>query len=141
MKENKPFYRFYEYTLPNDWKVLAGKTDADNDQLSVKLAKPNDLWFHVRGTPGSHVILRCKPGEEPNRKIIKQAAAIAAYHSKARSGGLVAVSCTKARYVTKSKSAKAGTVVIRKETVLKVRPAVPQELATCHVKKSQDETS
>ena len=114
----------YEYDLPGDWKVLAGKSDADNDFLSLKAANPDDFWFHVRGMPGSHVILRGKPHEEPDREILKRAAAIAAYHSKARKGGIVAVSCTKARYVTKPEGAQPGTVRIRKESVLKVRPGL-----------------
>jgi predicted ribosome quality control (RQC) complex YloA/Tae2 family protein len=116
----------FEYVLQGDWIVLAGKTDADNDRLSLKVAKPNDWWFHVRGMPGSHVILRAKPDEEPDRDTLKKAAAIAAYHSKARSGGVVAVSCTQARYVTKPKGVKPGTVSIRKETVLKIRPEIPE---------------
>jgi len=116
----------FEYVLPGDWVVLAGKTDADNDRLSLKVAKPNDWWFHVRGMPGSHVILRAKPDEEPDRDTLKKAAAIAAYHSKARNGGVVAVSCAQARYVTKPKGAKPGTVSIRKDIVLKVRPEIPR---------------
>lgn len=116
----------FEYVLPGDWSVLAGKTDADNDRLSLKIAKSDDWWFHVRGMPGSHVILRAKPNEEPERETLKKAAAIAAYHSKARHGGMVAVSCTQARFVTKPKGAKPGTVTIRKESVLKVRPAIPE---------------
>jgi predicted ribosome quality control (RQC) complex YloA/Tae2 family protein len=67
-------------------------------------------------------------GEEPDRETLKRAAAIAAYHSKARRAGLVAVSCTRARYITKPRNAKAGTVQIRKEVVLKVRPAAGEEL-------------
>ena len=114
-----------EYALPGDWIVLAGKTDADNDRLSLKVAAPNDWWFHVRGMPGSHVILRAKEGEEPDRETLKAAAAIAAYHSKARNGGVTAVSCTRARYVSKPKGAKPGTVSIRKEIVLSVRPSIP----------------
>ena len=119
--------QIFEYILPGDWLVLAGKTDADNDRLSLKIAKSDDWWFHVRGMPGSHVVLRAKPGEEPDKDILEAAAAIAAYHSKARNGGVVAVSCTQARYVTKPKGAKPGTVSIRKERVLKVRPALPKE--------------
>jgi predicted ribosome quality control (RQC) complex YloA/Tae2 family protein len=106
--------------------VLAGRTDDDNDQLSLRMAAPNDWWFHVKGLPGSHVLLRVPSGQEPDRRILKQAAAIAAYHSKARQGGVVPVSATRARYVTKPRGAKSGTVQIRKEIVLKVRPALPQ---------------
>jgi len=121
--EKKP--RTYEYELPEGWIVLVGKTDIDNDLLSLKTAAPNDWWFHVRGMPGSHVLLRAKPNEKPSREILKQAAQIAVYHSKAAGGGVTAVSCTQAQFVTKPKGAKPGTVQIRKETVLKVRPALP----------------
>jgi predicted ribosome quality control (RQC) complex YloA/Tae2 family protein len=120
-----------EYELPGDWRVLAGRTDAANDYLSLKLARPGDLWFHIRGMPGSHVILRVPSGEGevPGRATQELAAAIAAYHSKARSGGTVAVSCTEARHVSKPRGAKPGTVTIRKETVLKVRPLSEAALA------------
>lgn len=115
-----------EYQLPGGWIVLAGKTDEDNDRLSIKIARANDWWFHARGVPGSHVILKVEPGRpEPDRETIKTAAAVAAYHSKARGGGVVPVSATLAQNVTKPRGAKPGTVEIRKETVIKVRPALP----------------
>ena len=100
--------------------------DADNDRLSLQFARPDDWWFHVRGMPGSHVILQGKAGAKPDREILEQAAAIAAYHSKARTGGVVPVSATRARYVTKPKGAKPGTVHMCKEVVFKVRPGLPQ---------------
>jgi len=117
--------RLYEYHLPGGWIVLAGRTEADNDRLSLKLARANDWWFHVRGMSGSHVVLRARDDDEPDRETLRAAASIAAYHSKARRGGTVPVSCTRAKYVTKPRGAKAGTVQIRKETVLKVRPGIP----------------
>jgi predicted ribosome quality control (RQC) complex YloA/Tae2 family protein len=122
--------RLLRYTLPGDWKVLAGRTDVDNDRLSLHIAKPNDWWFHVRGMPGSHVLLLARPGDDPDRTTLKRAAAIAAYHSKARTAGVVAVSCTRARYVTKPRGAQPGTVEIRKEVILKVRPQAPQVTAS-----------
>ncbi len=118
--------KLYEYELPGGWVVWAGRGDQDNDILSLKLAKPNDWWFHVRGIPGSHVILRVPQGREPDNATIKAAAAIAAFHSKKREAKQVGVSATRARFVTKPRGAKAGTVEIRKEKVLKVRPAVPE---------------
>ncbi len=116
----------HEYLLEGGWTVWAGKNDADNDRLSLKIARSDDWWFHVRGMPGSHVLLRVEPGQEPDRETLKRAAAVAAYHSKARTGGVVAVTGTLARYVTKPRGAKPGTVAIRKETLFKVRPAVPE---------------
>lgn len=118
--------RVYRYVLPDGWEILAGKTDGDNDRLTFKMAHPDDWWFHVRGTAGSHVILRYRPDVKADSKIFKRAAAVAAYHSKAREGGVVAVSCTRARYVRKPRDAKSGTVHIRKEKVYKVRPALPE---------------
>ena len=118
--------KVYEYPLAEGWVVLAGKTDLDNDLLSLRTAGPNDWWFHGRGMPGSHVLLVGNRDEEPGNVLLRQAAAIAAYHSKARDGGTVAVSATRARYVSKPRGAKTGTVTIRKEIVLKVRPGIPK---------------
>ncbi len=128
IKEYKPApVRVWEYIIDGKWTVLAGKTDADNDRLSLKEARPNDWWFHVRGMPGSHVLLKAIPDEDPGKDILKAAAAVAAWHSKARTGGVTPVACTKAAYVTKPRGAKPGTVQIRKETILKVRPGLPDE--------------
>ena len=115
--------RLSTYTLPGGWQVLVGLTDADNDYLSFRVARPNDWWFHVRGMPGSHVILQGSPGADPDRQTLQRAAAIAAYHSKARDAGVVAVSGTRVRDVSKPRGAPAGTVQIRHEKVFKVRPA------------------
>ncbi len=117
--------RVIRYALPGAWIALAGRSDADNDRLSVKVARPGDWWFHVRGMPGSHVVLQGPEGAEPDRATLRAAAAIAAWHSKAREAGVVAVSCTEARHVRKPRGAKPGTVEIRKETVLHVHPALP----------------
>jgi predicted ribosome quality control (RQC) complex YloA/Tae2 family protein len=114
--------RLITYTLPGGWQVLVGRTDADNDDLSFRVARPYDWWFHVHGMPGSHVILQCPPGADPDRETLHRAAAIAAYHSKARHAGVVPVSGTRARDVSKPRGAKAGTVQIRNERVFKVRP-------------------
>ncbi len=117
--------QIWEYTLPGGYRVMAGKTDADNDRLSLKVAGSDDWWFHVRGMPGSHVVLKVEKGRPPDRETLNRAAAIAAYHSKARQGGVVAVSGTLARHVSKPRGAKPGTVQIRRERVFKVRPALP----------------
>src|ERR687892_2129846 len=116
--------RIISYELPGGWTLLVGATDADNDYLSLEVAKPDDWWFHADKVPGSHVILRAKPNEEPSRDTLRQAAAIAAYHSKARSAGITPVHWTRARYVTKPRGAKAGTVSVRRGKVLKVRPDI-----------------
>ncbi|HPR83072.1 MAG TPA: NFACT RNA binding domain-containing protein, partial [Pontiellaceae bacterium] len=115
----------WSYALPGGWEALAGKTDADNDILSLRVARANDLWFHVHGLPGSHVVLRGPEGETASNELIKSAAAIAAWHSKARSAGVVPVSCTEAKNVSKPRGAKPGSVCIKREKTIKVRPGLP----------------
>ncbi len=125
-RRGPPPVKAWEYELPGGWRVLAGRTDADNDRLSLKIAKPNDWWFHVKGRPGSHVILQVPSGEEPDRGTLEAAAAVAAYHSKVRDAKQTAVTGTQARFVTKPKGAKPGTVTVRKEKTFVVRPGVPE---------------
>lgn len=126
-ERRRPEPRLFRYELDGGWEVLAGKTEADNDRLSLKLARPDDWWFHVSGHPGSHVVLRVPDGRKPDRETLRSAAAIAAYHSKARKGGVVAVSATLARHVSKPRGARPGSVEIRKESKIKVRPALPTD--------------
>jgi predicted ribosome quality control (RQC) complex YloA/Tae2 family protein len=122
LKQTKP--RILAYQLPGDWTVLLGASDADNDYVSTQVAEPNDWWFHVDGVPGSHVILRAKADEEPSKATLRQAASVAAYHSKARNAGMTPVHCTRARYVKKPRGVKTGTVQVARGTTLKVRPDI-----------------
>lgn len=117
----------WTYELTDGFEALAGKTDADNDILSLKVAKANELWFHARSLPGSHVILRHPDGAKPDSALIKQAAAIAAWHSKARNAGTVPVCYTEAKHVGKPRGAKPGSVSIKREKVIKIRPALPED--------------
>ena len=112
------------YELPGGWAVLAGMNGVQNDRLSTELAEPDDWWFHVVGLPGSHVILRARAEQQPPRETLRQAAAIAAYHSKARSAGVVSVHCARARDVKKPWGAEAGTVNVVRGFVIRVRPSV-----------------
>lgn len=125
MKKQPPEPDVWTYDLGEGWTALAGRTDADNDRLSLKTARANDLWFHVHGLPGSHVILQGPDEERADNALIKTAAAIAAWHSKARKAGTVPVSCTEAKHVSKPRGAKPGTVSIKRDKTIKVRPSIP----------------
>jgi predicted ribosome quality control (RQC) complex YloA/Tae2 family protein len=123
-----PPFGHYAYELPGGWHIIAGRTDRDNDQLSTRWARPQDWWFHVKGMPGSHVLLKAPEdfkGEIP-RHLLETAAAAAAWHSKARHGGRTAVSATPARHVSKPRGLPPGKVQIRKERIFKVRPRLPE---------------
>lgn len=105
--------------------ILVGRDDQSNDELTFDLAHPNDLWFHVHGAPGSHVILQCgADGIEPDKTDIEEAAALAAWFSKLRQGGQVPVHYCYAKHISKPKQAPAGTVSIRQEKRVKVRPSL-----------------
>ena len=123
----------FVYQLGNDFLLIAGRTSADNDFISLKAASPNDLWFHVRGMPGSHVLLRALGKQTADRQLIETAAAAAVWYSKGRKGGVTPVSMTQARYVSKPSGSPRGTVCIKNEKVIKVRPAVPD--ASCLIGK------
>ena len=127
MKYVPPTVSFWKYDLGGGWEAWAGKTAEDNDLLSLRVAAPEDFWFHICGMPGSHVLLKAVSDDagEPTRELREKAAAVAAYHSKARNAGNVSVSCTRAKFVGKPKGAHAGLVEIRQETNLKVKPSIP----------------
>ena len=105
--------------------MRVGGCEIRDDLLSLKVAKANDLWFHLHGQPGSHVVLRHPDGDKPDSSVIKECAAIAAWHSKARNAGMVPVSYTEAKNVSKPRGAKPGTVTIKREKTVKVRPGIP----------------
>jgi hypothetical protein len=119
--------RFRTYVVSGGWEVLVGKSSRDNDTLTHKMARPNDLWFHARQVPGSHVILRRSGSKaEPDRQAILEAAAIAAYHSKAGKSSKVSVCYTERRHVRKARGGQPGEAVVSREKVVMVRPGLPE---------------
>ena len=108
-----------------------GRSARDNDTLSIRLARPSDLWFHVAGSPGSHVIVRREAGDPPPpRSVLERAAGLAAWHSKARDAkGKVPVHWCEAGDVSKARGAPAGQVRLRRYDVLKVyaRAGAPRD--------------
>jgi len=98
-----------EYFTSEKFKILVGRNNLQNDQLSLKMAKASDLWFHAQGYPGSHVIL-CAENQEPGEASILQSAKVAAWHSKAR-GAAVQVDYTSARALKKPKGSPPGKVI------------------------------
>ena len=123
-REQLPFRIF---TVDGGFEVWAGKSSRNNDELTMKHAKPNDLWFHARGASGSHVVLKTNTGNgEPGKKAKEQAASIAAYYSKMKNAKMVPVAMTERKYVRKPKGSPAGTVVLEREKVIFAEPELPQ---------------
>ena len=122
-----PGLKLHRYEIDDGWEILAGRTDSDNEYLSIKLARPREWWFHLKGAPGSHVLLRHPDDLEPDKEQLEVAASVAAWHSKARKAGRVAVHAARAGDVSKSRGDPVGTVRVKKEKVIKVRPGLPRQ--------------
>jgi predicted ribosome quality control (RQC) complex YloA/Tae2 family protein len=121
--------RFREFPLDEAHTLYVGKAAADNDELTLHFAKPQDYWFHARGVAGSHAVLRSpNKDKKPPKHILEQAASIAAYFSKARNAKMTPVAFTQKKYVRKPKGSAVGAVVIEREEVIMVRPHVPAGL-------------
>ena len=122
-EKKKGRYSPREFISADGFKILVGRNNKENDYLTFKTAKPDDLWFHAQNVPGSHVVL--KKGERkkyPTPKAIQQAASIAAYYSQAKSSRKVTVIYTLAKYVKKSKNAPPGLVKVEKMKSILVEP-------------------
>lgn len=125
-KEEASLPPFRIFTVEGGFQVLAGKNSENNDMLTMKYAKPNDLWFHCRGSGGSHVVLKVKSAHgQPSKAAIHQAASIAAYYSKMKNASSVPVAVTEKKFVRKPKGAPPGTVTLEREKVVFVRPKLP----------------
>lgn len=129
MKQDKGSPQFRTFVLNEGYTVFVGRNSANNDMLTMKFAKQNDYWFHVRGQSGSHCVLRSSVGNvKPPKHIIEQTAAIAAYYSSARNAGWVPVVFTLRKYVRKPKGAAVGAVTLEREEVIMVKPGIPSGL-------------
>lgn len=118
---------FRQFVVTGGFQVWVGKNSENNDLLTMKYAKPSDLWFHARGSSGSHVVLRIGTGKgEPGRKALEETAAIAAFYSKMKTAKHVPVAMTERKYVRKPRGAPAGTVTIEREKLLFVNPQLPE---------------
>ncbi|MNR86268.1 hypothetical protein D3C72_171170 [compost metagenome] len=102
-------------------EILVGRNNRQNDLLTLKLARPDDWWFHTQIIPGSHVLVRASGGELPERTR-DEAAMLAAWYSQARASSKVPVVFTKKRFVKKPSGAKPGMVIYEQEKTLFVTP-------------------
>jgi len=122
-KEELPFRIF---KLDDNYEVWVGKSSASNDLLTTKYTNQYELWFHVRGSSGSHTVLKFTDKNlKPTKETISIAASIAAYYSKAKNAKNVPVAYTEKRNVKKKKGFKEGSVVMEKEKVIFVNPKLP----------------
>ena len=111
------------FVSPDGFVILVGRTASDNDVLTFKIGRPQDVWMHVASESGSHVIVRNPEGlARLPRETMQMAAALAARYSKAREGGRVAVHAATCADVSKPRGLPPGKVVLRRYTTLHAVP-------------------
>ncbi|MDH4223861.1 MAG: NFACT RNA binding domain-containing protein [candidate division Zixibacteria bacterium] len=122
-EKKKAKYSPREFISADGWKILVGRNNRENDYLTFKIARPDDLWFHAQNTAGSHVVLR--KGErkkQPSAKALEQAASLAAYYSQAKTSRKVSVIYTLVKYVKKPKGASPGLVKVENMKSILIEP-------------------
>lgn len=117
--ETRRAYRLYEGSGARD--ILVGRSSSDNDELTFRIGKPHDLWLHVRGSAGSHVIVPLRKGEVCPVELLVDAAHLAVHFSSLRGEPVVEVQYVKRGYVRKPRGAPPGAVSVSQERVLALR--------------------
>lgn len=114
-----------QYKTSGGYPLFVGRNNVQNDELTFRIAEKQDIWFHVKDIPGSHVIM-VTDGEEPSERDYTEAAELAAYYSKA-TGDLVAVDYTAVKNVKKPQGAKPGYVIYKTNYTAYVKPKLALE--------------
>lgn len=128
LKQSKEDKRKNEKPLPplkfrssDGFDIFVGRNNYQNDKLTLKTAKDEDMWLHTQNIAGSHVIIAADGREIPDSTIV-EAATLAAYCSKARNGTKIPVDYTRVRFVKKPNGAKPGMVIFTNNKTILVNP-------------------
>lgn len=117
VRQQKPL----RFVSDGGFEILVGRNNRQNDSLTLKESKKDDIWLHVHNIAGSHTIISCG-GKQPDEQTLMQAARLAALYSKARNSSQVPVDYTQVRYVHKPAGAKPGMVIFTNNKTLFVEP-------------------
>lgn len=118
---SKPFH----YVSSDGYDMYVGKNNYQNEELTFHFANGDDWWFHAKGQPGSHVIVKCKGEEMPDRTF-EEAGKLAAYYSKGRQAPKVEIDYIQKKHVKKPNGAKPGFVVYYTNYSLLIDPDISQ---------------
>lgn len=119
-RRQEPRLPYRTFQLESGARVLVGRSARDNDVLTFKVARGNDLWLHVRGLQGAHVVVP-GPGDAPDSRTLSDAALLAVHFSSARDADAVEVAVTRCKHLRKPRGAAPGSVLVTQEKVLRVR--------------------
>lgn len=121
-KDNKPGTDMRKFRSCQGKLIIVGKNNKQNDYLTLRLADNEDLWFHTKDIPGSHVLIKSAGMTVTDEELI-EAAILAAYYSKARMSSNVPVDYTMRKNVKKPSGAKPGMVIYEKNKTIYVTPS------------------
>ncbi len=111
-----------EFRTAQGSRIVVGRSPAENADLTFRLARPNDLWFHARGVPGAHVILARDDQRRRAGRGRRAAASLAAFHSRAKAATSVEVDYTLRKHVRKQRAAPPGLVWYTQARTIAVPP-------------------
>lgn len=111
------------YISSDGYDMYVGKNNLQNEELTFKFAGGGDWWFHAKGIPGSHVIVKTKGDELPNRTF-EEAARLAAYYSKNRTSEKVEIDYIQRKHVKKPNSGKPGFVIYHTNYSMMIEPDI-----------------
>jgi predicted ribosome quality control (RQC) complex YloA/Tae2 family protein len=116
-----------KFVSSDGYEIRVGRNNKQNDYLTCKASKKNDLWLHTKDITGCHVVVTCPATEEgrcemPPDRTIEEAAVIAAYHSKGKTSSRVDVDYAFIRNVKKPNGSKPGMVIFTHNYTITVKP-------------------
>ena len=117
---SKPFH----YISSDGYDMYVGKNNYQNEDLTFKMATGNDWWFHAKGMPGSHVIVKNKAEGEMPDKTFEEAARLAAYYSKGKEQKKVEIDYIQKKHVKKVSGAKPGFVIYHTNYSMSIEPDI-----------------
>jgi predicted ribosome quality control (RQC) complex YloA/Tae2 family protein len=124
--QKKAKSRLLQITSSDGWTIYAGRNRHENDHLLSHLAQPSDIWLHILGQGGAHVLIRVPASkQDPPATTLREAAQVAARMSKAGAGAKVRVVYTQCRYVKKLSKDKPGLVRYENERTLEIDTGEP----------------
>ena len=109
------------YRASGDLEIWVGKNDEGNDHLTTRLARGKDLFFHLEGSPGSHVVLRTGGREDPPQESVLEACELAVQFSKQKNATRASVHMVPIKNVSKPKGAKPGLVYVHGGRTVQLR--------------------
>lgn len=117
-KKSKPLH----YVSSDGYDIFVGKSNLQNDELTLRMAEPTDIWMHTKDIPGSHVIIRTNGQKELPETTMEEAANLAAFYSKAKNSSMVPMDYTQRKNIKKPNGAKPGMVIYLTNRTIYITP-------------------